>query len=144
VFLRYNNKHKGFKCIDLSTGRTYISQDVIFDENVFTFSKLHPNAAPRVRAEISFLPSSLFRAGGGLVCDQLTNASDATNSCEELHKTQAEAANIGESSECTVPRDDSLRSNVQIGDPSRAGTAPGADSSCSGAAPGAGQFSRSG
>jgi hypothetical protein len=42
VFLGYSNKHKGFKCLDLSTCRTYISRDVIFDENIFPFSKLRP------------------------------------------------------------------------------------------------------
>jgi hypothetical protein len=31
MFLRYSNKDKGFKCLDLSMGRMYISQDVIFD-----------------------------------------------------------------------------------------------------------------
>jgi hypothetical protein len=36
--------HKGVKCLDISTGRIYISRDVVFDENVFPFASLHPNA----------------------------------------------------------------------------------------------------
>lgn len=28
VFLGYSNMHKGFKCLDISTGRVYISRDV--------------------------------------------------------------------------------------------------------------------
>jgi hypothetical protein len=32
---------------------------VVFDEHVFPFSKLHPNAGARHRAEISLLPESL-------------------------------------------------------------------------------------
>lgn len=59
AFLRYSHLHKGFKCLDISTGRVYIFRDVIFDENVFPFSQLHSNAGARLRAEISLLPSSL-------------------------------------------------------------------------------------
>jgi hypothetical protein len=35
IFLGYNNMHKGFKCLDVATGRIYISRDVIFNESVF-------------------------------------------------------------------------------------------------------------
>ncbi len=52
---RYSIFHKGFKCLDLSTGRVYISRDVIFDETKFPFAKLLPNAGARVRAEITLL-----------------------------------------------------------------------------------------
>jgi hypothetical protein len=44
-----SNIHKGFKCLDLSTGRIYISCDVIFDENMLAFTKLKPNTDPRLR-----------------------------------------------------------------------------------------------
>lgn len=54
--------HKGFKCLDPSTGRVYISRDVVFDERVFPFAKLHPNAGARLRAELSVLPDSLLNA----------------------------------------------------------------------------------
>jgi len=60
VFLGYSNSHKGFKCLDPSVGRVYISRDIVFDENVFPFSELHPNAGARLRAEISLLPESLL------------------------------------------------------------------------------------
>jgi hypothetical protein len=39
--------HKGFKCLDVSTSRIYISGDVVFDENIFLFAKLHPNASAK-------------------------------------------------------------------------------------------------
>jgi hypothetical protein len=39
--------HKGFKCLDLSSGCIYISRDVIFDEQVFPFTSLHSTAGPR-------------------------------------------------------------------------------------------------
>lgn len=42
AFLGYSNQHKGYKCFDISTGRVYISRDLVFDETVFSFSELHP------------------------------------------------------------------------------------------------------
>lgn len=45
-----------------STGRVYISRDVVFDEHVFPFSHLHPNAGARLRAKLSVLPDSLLNA----------------------------------------------------------------------------------
>jgi hypothetical protein len=47
VFLGYCNMHKGFKCLDVVEGRVYISRDVVFDETIFLFSKLNPNAGAR-------------------------------------------------------------------------------------------------
>jgi hypothetical protein len=59
VFLGYSNLHKGYKCLDISTGRLYISRDIVFDETVFPFTSLHSNAGARLRAEINLLPLSL-------------------------------------------------------------------------------------
>jgi hypothetical protein len=59
IFLGYSTHHKGYKCLDISTGRVYISRDVVFDETIFPFSMLHPNAGARLRSEISLLPPSL-------------------------------------------------------------------------------------
>jgi hypothetical protein len=84
VFLGYSNKHKDFKCLNLSMGQMYISRDVIFDENVIPFSKLHLNAVPRLRAEISLFPPPLYSAGGGLVFDPMSNVSIATNNYKEV------------------------------------------------------------
>jgi hypothetical protein len=47
-FLGYNSMHKGFKCLDVAAGQVYISRDVVFDESVYPFSKLNPNAGVRL------------------------------------------------------------------------------------------------
>jgi hypothetical protein len=58
VFLGYSNL-QGFKCLDPSEGRVYISRDVVFDEHIFPFSEMHPNAGARLHAEFSLLPDIL-------------------------------------------------------------------------------------
>jgi hypothetical protein len=60
TFLGYSTHHKGYKCLDISTGRVYISRDVVFDETVFPFFTLHPNAGTHLCSEISLLPPSLI------------------------------------------------------------------------------------
>lgn len=52
--------HKGYKCLDITSGRVYISRDVVFDEQVFPFSTLHPNAGAQLRKELVLLPSHLL------------------------------------------------------------------------------------
>jgi hypothetical protein len=59
VFLGYSNMHKGFKCLEISSSRVYISRDVVFDETEFPFFKLHSNVGARLRKEISLLPLNL-------------------------------------------------------------------------------------
>ena len=76
--------HKGFKCLDISTGRVYISRDVIFDENVFPFASLHPNAGARLHAEILLLSPELLNPsdhGGECSADDhvFNNPNPATN-----------------------------------------------------------------
>jgi hypothetical protein len=51
--------HKGFKCLDVAAGRAYISRDVVFDESIYPFSKLNPNAGVRLRSEILLLPNHI-------------------------------------------------------------------------------------
>jgi hypothetical protein len=61
--------HKGFKCLDISTGRVYISRDVVFDETVFPFADLYPNAGAVLRKEILLLPDHLQNPNqSGLDC----------------------------------------------------------------------------
>jgi hypothetical protein len=55
VFLGYSILHKGFKCLNPSSGHVYISCDVTFDGTIFPFSELNPNAGQCLREEISLL-----------------------------------------------------------------------------------------
>jgi hypothetical protein len=50
--------HKGLKCLDIFTGRIYISYDVIFDESAFPFASLNSNARARYTSDVPLLPSS--------------------------------------------------------------------------------------
>jgi hypothetical protein len=52
--------HKGYKCFKVSSGRVYISRDVIFDEEIFPFTELHSNVGARLRVEINLLPNHLL------------------------------------------------------------------------------------
>jgi len=85
VFLGYSSLHKGFKCLEPKTGRFYISRDVVFDEDVFPFSSLHPNAGARLRDEVSLLPENLNPFVPGVVdchVPDVTNPTVVTNGDE--------------------------------------------------------------
>jgi hypothetical protein len=51
--------HKGYKCLELKSGRVYISHDVVFDEQIFPFEDLHENTGAKLRQEISLLSPDL-------------------------------------------------------------------------------------
>jgi hypothetical protein len=79
VFLGYSALHKGFKCLEPSTGRVYISKNVVFDETIFPFAHLHNNAGALLRKEILLLPNHILNpnCGDGSCIDPLL--SDSTN-----------------------------------------------------------------
>jgi hypothetical protein len=51
--------HKGFKCLDISTGRIYISCDVLFDELVFPFASLHSTAGAHYHSNVLLSPATI-------------------------------------------------------------------------------------
>jgi hypothetical protein len=115
VFLGYSNLHKGFKCLDVATGRIYISQDVIFDEEVFPFSKLHPNVGARLRSEVQILPPQslciLDSSGNGCVVEPCANAPPANEVFGEMFDTQGaqdDSGSDGTNSRDNPPADSTL------------------------------------
>ncbi|KAK1679784.1 hypothetical protein QYE76_040632 [Lolium multiflorum] len=72
----YGPMHKGVKCLEVSTGRVYVSRDVVFDEAVFPFKELHPNAGALLRKELILLDQSLFNTEQG---DEIISDSILTN-----------------------------------------------------------------
>jgi hypothetical protein len=93
VFLGFSNLHKGYKCLEPKEGHVYISRDVVFDESVFPFASLHPNARARLRAEILLLPKNLHNSGGTNDCSHgmgSPESTDALSSCAG-HSNDAEA-----------------------------------------------------
>ena len=108
VFLGYRDMHKGFKCLDPKEGRVYISRDIVFDEHVFPFAQLHPNAGACLRSELAVLPNSLlnpsFSYGDAMLLDRCDLAASSTNptqsSCpppgDTGRATKAQAESSGE------------------------------------------------
>jgi hypothetical protein len=78
------SRAKGVKCLDVSTGRIYVSRDVVFDEAVFPFKDLHPNAGALLRKEIILLDKTLYNVeqGDEIVDDStLTNPTNSVSQC---------------------------------------------------------------
>jgi histone deacetylase 1/2 len=73
VFLGYSPLHKGVKCLDVKTGRVYVSRDVVFDEHVFPFASLHPSAGQRLLLLFPHdPPSTSLNIGDALVDEHMT------------------------------------------------------------------------
>ena len=99
IFIGYSNTHKGFKCLDPKEGRVYISRDVVFDEYVFPFDDLHPNAGARLRAELRVLPDALRSQssafGDAHILDQRLQSPNPTDACSSsCNPVQATERNL--------------------------------------------------
>jgi hypothetical protein len=46
VFIGYSSVYKGYKCLDLTTNRVYISRHVVFDETSFPFKDFKSSSSP--------------------------------------------------------------------------------------------------
>lgn len=47
VFLGYNSKHKGYRCLYPPTGKIYMCRHVVFDEECFPFKTRYESLVPR-------------------------------------------------------------------------------------------------
>jgi hypothetical protein len=109
VFMGYSTLHKGYKCLDLSTGQIYTSRDVVFDELVFPFSALNPNAGPTLRAEAALHPTLFpdLSMGSQLTGDHVANFPLASDPVCSSHSMQQPQVNT---------EDPEPRYDVQTGD----------------------------
>ena len=65
----------------MSTRHVYLSRDVVFDENMFPFSKLHQNVGAQLCSEINLLDLNLLPYGAEPIANHATNHHPAnTNS----------------------------------------------------------------
>jgi hypothetical protein len=123
VFLGYYPRHKGVKCLEISTGRVYISRDVVFDETVFPFASLHPNAGTQLRKELLLLPDLLNPSVGGTnnddympnTCSPMPVVSSMQETEENMEENDADLLSNGPdhrmqtSQTVTDPGNDSLQ-----------------------------------
>jgi histone deacetylase 1/2 len=107
VFIGYSNLHKGFKCLDITEGRVYISRDVVFDEDVYPFASLHSNVGARLRSEILLLSPTLLNPstfGDNNTLDSTSNDSLHTNStCEPAENSDQNDASLEKTGGHFVP-----------------------------------------
>lgn len=61
VFLGYINSHCGFKCLDTSTGKVFVSKHVVFDEGSFPFTNSNTSPPQPPSNSYTTLPTSLLR-----------------------------------------------------------------------------------
>jgi hypothetical protein len=87
VFLGYSSLHKGYECLDVPSGRVYISHDVIFDESVFPFLELNLNAGVQLKNEIMLLHPTLIPSTTPLENAIENHANDSHISMESYDET---------------------------------------------------------
>jgi hypothetical protein len=117
VFLGYNNQHKGYKCLDSSSGRVYISRDAIFDETVFPFSTLHPNVGALLKAKISLLHPTLCSPQEGVHVEEFDVLNVANAPHESFAKTGEVMMSNSEPNQIVVISDASHSDSVATEDP---------------------------
>ena len=66
VFLGFSDEHKGYRCLDLLSGRVHISRHVTFVETIFSFARTTlpstpaPSASPITKPSQAILPTMCF------------------------------------------------------------------------------------
>jgi len=58
IFIGYSIGHRGYKCLDVSTGKIYVSRHVVFDESLFPYEPPQ-TVVPSIHETPIILPSNL-------------------------------------------------------------------------------------
>jgi histone deacetylase 1/2 len=58
IFIGYSIGHQGYKCLDISTNRIFVSRHVVFDENLYPYTAPKP-LNPSSNTTFVMLPSNL-------------------------------------------------------------------------------------
>jgi hypothetical protein len=86
----------------------------VFDENIFPFAALHPNAGARLKAEITLLPLSLLSPqatfGDAIVFDQYSSPPNPTNA---VASSCSDAATTDEPAGENVVQNDAVSTVIQ-------------------------------
>jgi hypothetical protein len=123
AFIGYNNLHKGYKCLDITSDHVYVSRDIVFDESVFPFAQLHPMVGACYTSNAFLLPDPIPRASSTLPLNNAhTNAclSAATLQSSELMQPQRIRAPSSAADPGTDPGVATLPDLVAATDPTRA------------------------
>jgi len=56
IFLGYSRNHNGYKCLDTSTGKVYVSHHVVFDEHRFPFQHTSTSSPTSYNTHTASLP----------------------------------------------------------------------------------------
>ena len=104
--------HKGYKCLEPSTGRVYISRDVVFYESFFPFSELHPNARALLQKEVLLWPHHLLGFGDQTSTDQMF-----TNLVLEAHDLQEDTGENGIQNDGVAPVNGDIQAPGAVEDP---------------------------
>ena len=85
---------KAYNWLDSSSGRGYLARNVVFDEQVFPFAKLHSNASAQLRKELVLLPPHLlppnFLQGADTAVGPMSISNNLDNSAESVQATGQE------------------------------------------------------
>lgn len=85
VFMGYNERYKGYRCLFPSTGRIYISRHVVFDELLYPFDEIYSNLQPQGSTPLlaawqsSFTSQTLPTLSETAVTETVTNLQSFTS-----------------------------------------------------------------
>ncbi|KAI0493266.1 hypothetical protein KFK09_027542 [Dendrobium nobile] len=104
VFLGYSTQHKGYRCLNVTQNRIYISRQVVFYETVFPYQQPSPTV-PQVSSTSSCPPLLLIPSS--MVSQAMPpSASTRTSSVMDSAQSTSPPASIQTNSEFTQPSSD--------------------------------------